>query len=77
MAIKSYKIENLNKPKSKYQFVNAHISGGKLFWIGKITIDGIIKRKRCEQEKEAAVYVDICLLYAGKEPVNVLKKKSN
>lgn len=74
----------LTKIKSDYKCVYSHKKGGyNIFWAAEIYIDGVKKReifsrlngKCAESERAAAKWVDLQLIRAGKEPVNILKRK--
>jgi hypothetical protein len=59
--------------KSKYKYVQNLNLNGKDYWTVNIT--GVSKPK-FETEKEAAIAVDKYFLSKGKDPVNVLVRKS-
>lgn len=68
-------------PKSKYKNVyalNRRTQGrDNLKWLAKYRLKGKQRNKTfpLDQEKEAAKWIDIQLIRAGKDPVNILTKK--
>lgn len=59
--------------KSKYKYVQNLNKDGKDYWT--VNIKGVSKPK-FETEKDAAIAVDKYLISKGKEPVNILVRKS-
>jgi hypothetical protein len=68
-----------DKYKNVYKFIDHR---GVIYWNAMITItdySGI--KKKCkpfnaDQEREAAKWIDMRLIEAGKDPVNILTKKT-
>ncbi len=46
-----------------------------LLYIARVIINGKLKMKRFETEREAALFVDKALISFNKEPINILKRK--
>ena len=67
----------MKAPKSKYKGVYPYFNNGgkQLFFQSKISINGKIKSKGHKTEIEAAKHYDLMLIEAGREPVNILKRK--
>jgi photosystem II stability/assembly factor-like uncharacterized protein len=63
------------------QYYGVHICTAKVhgrpskIWIAKITDRGTTWRRKCANEREAAISVDKRLIELGRAPVNILKPK--
>ena len=68
----------------KYKHLYKYIcSKGIIYWQAKITITDYLGRRlkgktfNADQEREAAKWIDMRLIEAGKDPVNILTKKTS
>ena len=63
--------------KSKYKYVYRSISrvDGSFIFRGQLNKNGSNVTKWLENERDAAIWVDKCLIEQGKEPINILKGK--
>jgi hypothetical protein len=80
MYLKNLKSQGKSeKYKHLYKYVDPM---GVIYWQAKITItdySGIKKKGKtfnADQEREAAKWIDMRLIEAGKDPVNILTKKT-
>lgn len=60
----------------KYKHVFVYTRNEETFFEAILTIKGDKLRVKCKIESEAARAIDLFLISKGKEPVNILKKKS-
>ena len=61
--------------KAKYKYVYPFDCKKRyLYYVGRISINGVIKKKMFKKEYDAAKWVDMILIEHGREPVNVLKR---
>ena len=67
--------------KSKYKFVysqNSRLGGfRKYLWYAQISTPTFYYKRYTETEREAAIAADKYLIRIGREPVNILKRKTN
>jgi hypothetical protein len=59
--------------KSQYRYVNCISKDGKEHW--HVQMNGV-GRDKFPTERDAAIAVDKLLISKGKEPINILKRKS-
>ena len=59
-----------------YKHVYKHQRKKSLVFRAELSINGKMRRKEHDDEREAAKWVDMQLISAGKEPVNILKRKT-
>jgi len=66
----------MKTPKSKYKGVYVSFANGKTpVYQAQLTVKGVTRSKTVLKEREAAKHYDLMLIEAGREPVNVLKRK--
>jgi len=66
----------MKQPKREYKYTHYNSLQRTQSWEAVITVNGVKHRKAgFKTEREAALEADKMLLYYGKEPVNILKRK--